>query len=325
MVDNQQPTCSAPAPPPLPLQYDRLPHFLIQQIGESLSIDDRLSFMTTSPHVFRALKPSFRRFTYIQICDEHRENFLKEGKTGEEFAFSGRHLVQLLQLCTNLETVMIAVVKATSLPLLVAAADQTSCPLFETSMYNPGGYIGRFCQLAPPSLLQSLKNLSLNVDLTVQHFAQLLLPMPGEDLVYSVANLANCSFNTFVQIGFCASAYSPDDAAVNRQFLSDMNRACAHMRAIGCKSQLDVGANGDGFVDLTVEVGNLEYSLAYFYFNESICVPVDERDDEMDDQEDAFLEFNEILFDVENTAAPSFPPGKHLLLPSLESQKPVSP
>ena len=40
---------------------------------------------------------------------------------------------------------------------------------------------------------------------------------------------------------------------------------CAQMRAFGCKAAIDVGAN-DGYVDLTVECGQLEYSLGEIDF-----------------------------------------------------------
>ncbi|KAI6213679.1 hypothetical protein M3Y94_00179700 [Aphelenchoides besseyi] len=286
MLEHEQPTCS------VPLQYNRLPYFLIQQIAESLSIDDKLNFMFTSQHVFEALKPSFRRFTYLQICDEYKENFLKEQKTGEELSFDGRNLEKLLHLCSNLETIVIACVKPTCLPV---ADNQTNCSVFDTTLYTYGGYIGRFCQLAPPSLLKSLKNLSLNVDLTVSTFSQLLLPMPNEDLFYSVTHLANCSFNTFIQIGFCSSDYSPQDIHINRQFLSDMHRTCAQMRDYGCKSQMDMGANNDGYVDLTCEFGRLEYSLSYFYYNEKLCQPIEE--DETDDADEYDFEFDEMAFE----------------------------
>ncbi|KAI6170369.1 hypothetical protein M3Y97_00046000 [Aphelenchoides bicaudatus] len=273
------------------LPYESLPFFLIQQIGESLCMDDRLNFAASSPFVFKALKPTFRRFTYMQICDEYRENFVKS-ESGEELVFSGQYLVQLLQVCTNLQQILIAAKHSLGVAL------KTNCPVFDScSLYHPGGYIGRFCQIAPASLLQSLKSISLNVDLSVSSFSQLSIPCPEEDLKFCVSHLSNCSFNTFVQIGFCASTYTVNDGFVNRAYLNAMYQNCMRMKQFGCKSAVDISIN-DGYFDLSVETGNIEYSFAYFYYNPEICEPhdQDENDFEMDDADGNFIQFNEIVF-----------------------------
>ena len=70
-----------------------------------------------------------------------------------------------------------------------------------TTMYSGGGgYIGRFCTIAPPKLAVSLRNLSLNVDLTVGTFSQLILPCPAADLLYAAEHLAASTFSTFIQV-----------------------------------------------------------------------------------------------------------------------------
>jgi hypothetical protein len=37
--------CSVPTTSTVSLRYEKLPYFLIQQIGEELDLDDRLNFM----------------------------------------------------------------------------------------------------------------------------------------------------------------------------------------------------------------------------------------------------------------------------------------
>lgn len=48
-MEDNFPTCSSSAvlTDRRRLQYERLPFFLIQQIGESLNLDDRLNFMVS--------------------------------------------------------------------------------------------------------------------------------------------------------------------------------------------------------------------------------------------------------------------------------------
>lgn len=47
-MEDSFPTCSSSAIlTDRRLQYERLPFFLIQQIGESLNLDDRLNFMVS--------------------------------------------------------------------------------------------------------------------------------------------------------------------------------------------------------------------------------------------------------------------------------------
>jgi hypothetical protein len=62
------------------------------------------------------------------------------------------------------------------------------------------------------------------------------------------------------------------------------------MRFMGCKAMVDLGGS-DGYVDLSVEVGNLEYSFAYFYYNPKICEPHNDSDE----LEEEFVEFNELV------------------------------
>jgi hypothetical protein len=132
----QDPGCSSTEA----MQFDRLPLFILQQIGETMNLDDRLNFMATSMRVFQALKPLFKRFThlqvrialktkllFIQVCDESRETLLKIEQTGEEYPFNGHYLVQILQVCPNLEHVLIAVKPPLGPP---GSENATNCPLF---------------------------------------------------------------------------------------------------------------------------------------------------------------------------------------------------
>lgn len=67
-------------------------------------------------------------------------------------------------------------------------------------MYHKGGYIGHFLSIVPLSLIQRLTAFSLHVDVMRETFADLWFPCPVEDLRYSVENLAEANFETFIQV-----------------------------------------------------------------------------------------------------------------------------
>lgn len=73
-----------------------------------------------------------------------------------------------------------------------------------------------------------------------------------------------------------------------------MQQICDKTKHMGCKSMIDVGAN-DGYVDLSVETGNVEYSFAYFYYNPQICEPYDQYDMDFEEENEEFSEFNELV------------------------------
>lgn len=77
---------------------------------------------------------------------------------------------------------------------------------------------------------------------------------------------------------------------------------------------VDLGAN-DGYVDLSVEIGKVEYNFAYFYYNPKICEPHDQEDLDMDEQDSDFMEFNEMVL------AETFQQQPHLYEKPLEENK----
>jgi hypothetical protein len=60
----------------------------------------------------------------MQISDEPYQNFVKGD--GKQYVFSGPYLIQLLQVCTGLKQVSIAVKP----PLGLMPENATNCPVF---------------------------------------------------------------------------------------------------------------------------------------------------------------------------------------------------
>ncbi|KAH7701908.1 Protein K10D6.4 a [Aphelenchoides avenae] len=253
--------------------YEFLPPMLIEKIAGDLSVDDRLNFMSSSPHVDRSIRHTFRRFRYMQVSDQPAESHICEDEGSERYGFDPAHLQQLLDVCIGLSSVGI-VTRPSGNMQAFPPAGAASCPLFATNLYLPGGYIGRFLALAPPQLWTSLESLNLTVDLTVESFSQLALPCPVEDLAFAARFLAEAPFSTSIQIGFGSD--SPYTAADNVNIcgvLGGMHHIQARMKALGWDATIDPGDGTDGYIDLTVEKGRVEYSFSLFYYNPAICDP----------------------------------------------------
>uniref|UniRef100_A0A7E4VI02 F-box domain-containing protein n=1 Tax=Panagrellus redivivus TaxID=6233 RepID=A0A7E4VI02_PANRE len=281
-----------------PTRLDILPDLALLHLAEFLDFDDQINLMEACPRANIVIGRTFNKFTHIQLSDEPIDTFLKaETKQvpsvvevlqsncnseaasspqvlrDERLFFSPVHIDKVLQLCVNLRSVVLAVkLSGTKPPMPLPSQSAAGCSLFDTSLYSRGGVIAQFFNEFPPERLEKLESVCLNVDLIVECFSELAVPCPTEDLRYAVHYLADKPFQTFIQIGFCANEIRPEDHDTNCMLLGAMHTIAYEMNHYNCKTEIDVG-DDELYCDLTVELGNLEYSFAFFYYNPDFCEP----------------------------------------------------
>uniref|UniRef100_A0A914CZR8 Uncharacterized protein n=1 Tax=Acrobeloides nanus TaxID=290746 RepID=A0A914CZR8_9BILA len=242
--------------------------------------------MTSSEYVRSILSIGFKKFSHIQISDDETDNFIKTSEdASKKLKFKPEIVWSVIETCQGISSVVIAIKSYPN--------ENPSCELFASSMYHPGGYIKSFVSRLPTSMNKNLQSLCISVDLMIDSFSKLTVPCPIEDLRYAVENLTDRHFTTFIQIGFCAAGYTQEDIIMNNILLASMNLILFEMQSRGCRASIDVGAD-EGYVDMTVEKGNVEYSFAFFYYNPSICDPEKPEESVHD------LEFNKDVSNSEN-------------------------
>ncbi|KAI1719346.1 hypothetical protein Ddc_08552 [Ditylenchus destructor] len=279
------------------LRYELLPPFLLRQIAASLDVEDLLNFMDTSWYVCESVRTVFQQYEFMQICDDETGNFLqeKECQSSRKHAFKPRALKSLLQLCSQLKSVLIAVKSPLSSASHCDPLDryqlrlpgQAASFLFDANMYTRGGYIGQFFTIADELFFSStcsLKSITVSVDLLVESFVDLRSPCPVEDLRYAVTQLAGRPFDVCIQIGFCSYSFDDGDVNVRCMLLNAMSRLRAEMEQLrDCRAQIEFDID-EGYVDLTVEKSNVEYSFAVFYYNADIgLTALDPEESNMND------------------------------------------
>ena len=79
------------------------------------------------------------------------------------------------------------------------------------------------------------------MDLSVESFSKLSVPCPTEDLRFALHCLADKHFQTFIQIGFCASEINEEDNETNCMLLAAMHTIAYEMKYYDCNTEVDVG------------------------------------------------------------------------------------
>ncbi|VDN08214.1 unnamed protein product [Thelazia callipaeda] len=118
-------------------------------------------------------------------------------------------------------------------------------------------------------MINQLETISLHVDIMRETLQELYLPCPVHDLFFAITNLHNAKFDTSIQISFCsATVQLPDDFFWN-MLMSNMNLVIKEMSQIGAKAEFSIDPN-EGYMDITVQHGKVDYCFAFFYFNPHI-------------------------------------------------------
>ncbi|EPB70939.1 F-box domain protein [Ancylostoma ceylanicum] len=247
---------------------DHLPDELIQMLNSFLTYEESISFTQCSRRLHRAIRRSVLGFyDKMQLGDDPSECRLIDSRGRRRpLLFMASSAPQLLRLATNL----------TEVTILMKEVDAYRNPFSSTSIgdcspFTPGGYLGRLLGPNPPPL-PNLKQLSLHVDVMVESISVSPLPCPSEDLQYALYALASAPFRTFVQISFCCAQFRESDVGARSYLIAGMEQTLKAAAEAGADTEFEVEPE-EGYVDMTIEKGRVEYTFAFFYYNPSICEP----------------------------------------------------
>ncbi|KJH50141.1 hypothetical protein DICVIV_03704 [Dictyocaulus viviparus] len=173
---------------------------------------------------------------------------------------------RLLRLATNLTEIIILMKEVDAFRNPFSGTSVRDC-----SPFTPGGFLGRLFGPHPPPLLK-LKQLSLHVDVMVESISISPLRCPNEDLQYALYVLSSAPFRTFVQISFCCAQFRESDVEARSYLIAGMEQTLKAAAEAGADTEFEVEPE-EGYVDMTIEKGRVEYTFAFFYYNPSICEP----------------------------------------------------
>ncbi|KAE9419485.1 hypothetical protein Angca_001444 [Angiostrongylus cantonensis] len=250
------------------LSLNNLPDELIQMLNGFLTYEESINFTQCSRRLHRAIRRSVLCFyDKMQIGDDPSECRLTDSRGRRRpLYFTASSASRLLHLATNL----------TEVTILIKEVDAYRNPFSATSVgdcspFTPGGYLGRLLGPNPPPL-PKLKQLSLHVDVMVESISVSPLRCPNEDLRYALYVLSSAPFRTFVQISFCCAQFRESDVGARSYLIAGMEQTLKAAAEAGADTEFEVEPE-EGYVDMTIEKGHVEYTFAFFYYNPSICEP----------------------------------------------------
>ncbi|CAJ0929486.1 unnamed protein product, partial [Mesorhabditis belari] len=231
----------------------------------------RLLFNTPVVVPITLCKGNFSGYDQLQLSDEPNECFIRDSKGRRRLRkIRDSSVPQLFLKTDTIREVMI----------VVKEVDVEKLTLRETSYspFTPGGYLSSFLEKSL-SKMGSVKTLNVHIDMMIENFKNICLPCPMEDLFFALEHLSGASFETFIQISLCCAEFNESDVFTRNFLISGMEKAlkAAHQRE--AEGQFVVEPL-EGYVDITVQKGNVEYSFAFFYYNPSIC---DATEDDVDE------------------------------------------
>ncbi|CAG9540660.1 unnamed protein product [Cercopithifilaria johnstoni] len=227
--------------------YDCIPPELVVRIDHYLSFEDSLNFQISDDPLD----------CYITSTKDHipKRNFLES------------NLNTVFITCNKIVEVMMIMKDVGSLEGCGSDVPQS---LKDTSLYQTNGYLGYLFSKIPQQTIVQLKTVSLHVDIMRDNLRQLCFPCPTQDLLYSIHHLADSHFETFTQISFCSATIQCEDYHLRNMLLNGMEMTLKNIGKYCAKTDFTVDA-ADGYADMTVEKGKMEYSFAFFYYNPHIC------------------------------------------------------
>uniref|UniRef100_A0A915Q307 F-box domain-containing protein n=1 Tax=Setaria digitata TaxID=48799 RepID=A0A915Q307_9BILA len=256
--------------------YDYIPPEIVARIDSYLSFEDSFHF---------------------QISDDPFDcNIISTRGRMPKRNFLERNLHTVFTTCNRIVEVMMIVKDIGSLYRYNSGMPRL---LKDTSLYQANGYLGYLFSKTPPQVVAQLKTVSLHVDIMRDNLRQLSFPCPTQDLLYSIHHLADSHFETFTQISFCSATIQPEDYHLRNMLLSGMEMTLKNIAKCCAKTDFTVDA-AEGYADMTVEKGKMEYSFAFFYYNPHICgtesQSIAEGTDQIDQQVMISSPFNDQIF-----------------------------
>ncbi|KAM3716563.1 tRNA(Ile)-lysidine synthase [Dirofilaria immitis] len=248
--------------------YDCIPPELVIKIDSYLSFEDSLHFQQCSNYIKSALCSNWYQYDKIQISDDPADCYIISTKRrAPKRNFLETSLNTIFITCDKIVEVMMIMKDIGSLQKGNSDKPQL---LKDTSLYQTNGYLGYLFSKTPPEVVAQLKTVSLHVDIMRENLRQLSFPCPTQDLLYSIHHLADSHFETFTQISFCSATIQPEDYYLRNMLLNGMEMILKNIAKYCAKTDFTVDA-AEGYADMTVEKGKMEYSFAFFYYNPHIC------------------------------------------------------
>ncbi|PIC26769.1 hypothetical protein B9Z55_019244 [Caenorhabditis nigoni] len=253
--------------------FMHIPAELFDQVDAHLSVEDSASFKSVHPLIDIRLTSNLTPYDKLHLSDDQDECWISDtrGRAAPR-KFQANNISALIRSLTNLREITI-IMKDVS--IRNAQSLEQKANLTECTPYTPSGYLGKLFEGISPAEL-NLRQLSIHVDIMVESLQDVYhLMCPTADLHYSMNELANASFNSFVQISICCAQIRPTDEMPRNNLLVGMQHALKYYHEQGVKTEFVIEPC-EGYVDMTVERGNVEYSFAFFYYNPTICDPTPE-------------------------------------------------
>ncbi|XGW03102.1 hypothetical protein V3C99_014813 [Haemonchus contortus] len=250
-----------------------LPDELIQMLNTFLTYEESINFTQCSRRLHRAIRRSGLCFyDKMLLGDDPSECRLIDSRGRRRpLLFVASSAPRLLRLATNLTEVTILMKEVDAFHNPYSTTNVVDC-----SPFTPGGYLGRLLGTNPPPL-PNLKQLSLHVDVMVESITVTPLPCPSQDLQYALHMLSSAPFRTFIQISFCCAQFRESDIVARSYLMAGMEQTLKAAAETGADTEFEVEPE-EGYVDMTIEKGRLEYTFAFFYYNPSICDPAPPED-----------------------------------------------
>uniref|UniRef100_A0A8R1DND1 Uncharacterized protein n=2 Tax=Caenorhabditis japonica TaxID=281687 RepID=A0A8R1DND1_CAEJA len=251
----------------------RMPAELFDQVDSHLSFEDSNNFKSVHPLIDIRLAGNLNHYDKLHLSDDDDECWISDtrGKAHPR-KYQVNNAPELIRSLTSLKeiTVIMKDVNVRSPSSVNPQVNITDC-----TPYTPGGYLHKLFGGISPAELQ-LRQLSLHVDIMVESLQDVYcLACPTEDLRFAMNELVDASFSSFIQISICCAQIRNTDERARNHLLQGMQFALKHCNEIGAKTEFVIEPC-EGYVDMTVEKGNVEYSFAFFYYNPTICDPTPE-------------------------------------------------
>ncbi|GMS80254.1 hypothetical protein PENTCL1PPCAC_2429, partial [Pristionchus entomophagus] len=266
------------------MDLNRLPDELIQEIDSYLPFEDSLHLQTAYPRT-KILNASLLSFyDSIQVCDDPKECFIIDSRGRKERRhFDESNFSTVATSLINLKEVTLMVKEANPFALPTSSLS-SSTPFKEISVYSPGGFISCLVSKLGETLTQ-LSSITIHIDVSYETIKGQYLLCPNEDLRFALHNLMGSNCKVLIQISFGAMEYSDSDFSSRQWLLTGMEDTLKRHAPNGANVEFVVDA-AQGYTDMTIEWGNLEYSFSFFYYNPSICDAVDGKDESMESEDE---------------------------------------